>query len=260
MTSVHPARGPIRVLAISGSLRRASINTAALEALVRLAPDGVSVLIYRDLGKLPPFNPDDDIEDCQARAGRIVSGAATPCHRAPDTLTVSPAVKNALDWPVSPPRSRFEKGEGLVALRTSAIAAFRPAWLSSKREYHAGRQSTRKCSVFQNMGGADQQRAGSTAFRALTTICARGFERERRHRPGLFRETNHDPHCRPDHRERRPARRLVAAFRPTLRPCGLKLDASNMPPLSTLPVSARIRPSSGRTAASSLKPGRAPRR
>ena len=55
--------GAIRLLAISGSLRRASTNTAALEALARLAPEGVKLLLYRDLAKLPPFNPDDDIED-----------------------------------------------------------------------------------------------------------------------------------------------------------------------------------------------------
>ena len=63
--------GAIRLLAISGSLRRASTNTAALEALARLAPEGVKVLLYRDLAKVPPFNPDDDIEDeAEARAGR----------------------------------------------------------------------------------------------------------------------------------------------------------------------------------------------
>src|ERR1700677_4038788 len=56
-------RKSMRLLAISGSLRRASINTAALEALARLAPEGVKVLLYRDLEKLWPFNPDDDIEE-----------------------------------------------------------------------------------------------------------------------------------------------------------------------------------------------------
>ena len=55
-------RPPMRVLAISGSLRRVSTNTAALEALARLAPEGVKVLLYRDLAKLPPFNPDEDME------------------------------------------------------------------------------------------------------------------------------------------------------------------------------------------------------
>ena len=52
----------MRLLAISGSLRRASSNTAAVEALARIAPDAVRVIVYRDLAKLPPFNPDDDVD------------------------------------------------------------------------------------------------------------------------------------------------------------------------------------------------------
>ena len=50
MSDVPSPAKPMRVLAISGSLRRASTNTAALEALARLAPEGVKVLVYRDLG------------------------------------------------------------------------------------------------------------------------------------------------------------------------------------------------------------------
>ena len=63
MSDFPPVMKSVRVLAISGSLRRASTNTAALEALARLAPEGVKVLVYGDLATLPPFNPDDDMED-----------------------------------------------------------------------------------------------------------------------------------------------------------------------------------------------------
>ena len=54
---------PLRLLAISGSLRRASTNTAVLEALADLAPDDVEVTIYRGLAELPAFNADDDEYD-----------------------------------------------------------------------------------------------------------------------------------------------------------------------------------------------------
>jgi NAD(P)H-dependent FMN reductase len=50
----------MQLLAISGSLRSASTNTAVLEALSRLAPVGVEIVIYREMGALPHFNPDDD--------------------------------------------------------------------------------------------------------------------------------------------------------------------------------------------------------
>src|SRR5271155_5915280 len=97
----------MRLLAISGSLRRASTNTAALEALARLAPEGVKVLVYRDLAKLPPFNPDDDVED-RPKPGpvetlRILVGASDAIViAAPEYAHGVPgALKNALDWLVA---------------------------------------------------------------------------------------------------------------------------------------------------------------
>jgi chromate reductase, NAD(P)H dehydrogenase (quinone) len=97
----------VRLLAISGSLRRASTNAAALEALARLAPGGVKALVYRDLAKLPPFNPDDDVEDkpkpepvetLRALVGAsdaIVIASPEYAHGVPGAL------KNALDWLVA---------------------------------------------------------------------------------------------------------------------------------------------------------------
>ena len=123
--SVPPAKAPIRVLAISGSLRRASINTAALEALSRLAPHGVSVLVYRDLAKLPPFNPDDDVEDdpkpepvetfrqLVGASDAIVIAAPEYAHGLPGGL------KNALDWLVA---SETFAGKRVVLINTSARA------------------------------------------------------------------------------------------------------------------------------------------
>jgi chromate reductase len=51
---------PIRGLAISGSLRRASSNSALIAAAVRLAGGTVELSIYRGLAEIPPFNPDLD--------------------------------------------------------------------------------------------------------------------------------------------------------------------------------------------------------
>ena len=49
---------PIRVLAISGSLRRASSNSALVAAAMYVAPSVVHVSVFHDLAELPPFNPD----------------------------------------------------------------------------------------------------------------------------------------------------------------------------------------------------------
>jgi len=107
MSDFASSTKPVRILAISGSLRRGSTNTAALEALARLAPEGVRVLLYRDLANLPPFNPDDDLEDkpkpepvetlralVDASDGLVIA-APEYAHGLPGAL------KNALDWLVA---------------------------------------------------------------------------------------------------------------------------------------------------------------
>ena len=107
MTDFPSAAKPIRLLAISGSLRRASTNTAALEALALLAPEGVKVLVYRKLAELPPFNPDDDVEDAPkpepVETLRALIGASDALIvAAPEYAHGPPGVlKNALDWLVA---------------------------------------------------------------------------------------------------------------------------------------------------------------
>ena len=115
----------MRLLAISGSLRRASTNTAALEALARLAPEGVKVLVYGDLAKLPPFNPDDDIEDGRkpgpVETLRALIGASDALIiAAPEYAHGLPGVlKNALDWLVA---SETFAGKPTVLINTSPRA------------------------------------------------------------------------------------------------------------------------------------------
>src|ERR1700728_4445603 len=94
----------VRVLAIAGSLRRASTNRAALEALARLAPEGVNVLVYCDLARLPPFNPDDDFEgkpkpEPVETLRALVDASDALVIAAPEYAHGLPgALKNALDW------------------------------------------------------------------------------------------------------------------------------------------------------------------
>src|SRR3982750_2315067 len=53
----------MRILAVSGSLRAVSKNTAILEAARLLAPRHVEISLYRGLDTLPHFNPDLDTAD-----------------------------------------------------------------------------------------------------------------------------------------------------------------------------------------------------
>ena len=92
----------VRVLAISGSLRQASSNTALVSAAALLAPIGVDVSVYRELAQVPPFNPDLDTDAAPVgvirfRAALEACDAILICS--PEYAHgVSGVLKNALDW------------------------------------------------------------------------------------------------------------------------------------------------------------------
>jgi len=94
----------IRILALSGSLRAASLNTALLCAAISLAPEDVEIILYTGLGKLPLFNPDLD-----GRESAFVLDFRTQLQAADGVFIASPeyahgvtgVMKNALDWMVS---------------------------------------------------------------------------------------------------------------------------------------------------------------
>jgi chromate reductase, NAD(P)H dehydrogenase (quinone) len=95
----------VRILAISGSLRAASSNTAVLQAAAFLAPAGVEIVHYTALGDLPHFNPDLDTDD----PPEVVRALRREIGRCDGLLICSPeyahgvagSMKNALDWLVS---------------------------------------------------------------------------------------------------------------------------------------------------------------
>ena len=94
----------MRILAISGSLRAASINTALLRAAARLAPQEMEVALFRSVGELPLFNP-----DLEPRVPPSVVALRNKVAAADALLIASPeyahgvtgTMKNTLDWLVS---------------------------------------------------------------------------------------------------------------------------------------------------------------
>jgi NAD(P)H-dependent FMN reductase len=91
----------MRILAISGSLRDASSNTALLRAAVALAPNDIDVVLYDGIGALPHFNPDqDDAPIAEVAAFRAaISGSDGVLISTPEYAHGIPGVlKNALDW------------------------------------------------------------------------------------------------------------------------------------------------------------------
>lgn len=97
--------GPgVSILALSGSLRAASINSALLRAAARLTPPSCRVTVFESLGTLPLFNPDRDasppppvlaLRQAVGRAHALIIASPEYAHG------VSGVLKNALDWLVS---------------------------------------------------------------------------------------------------------------------------------------------------------------
>jgi chromate reductase len=97
----------LSILAISGSLREKSLNTALLRAAQKHAPDGVSVTLYPGLAEVPSYNGDlDNDQDLPAAVADLRSAItaadglliATPEYN----YSVPGVLKNAIDWASRP--------------------------------------------------------------------------------------------------------------------------------------------------------------
>jgi chromate reductase, NAD(P)H dehydrogenase (quinone) len=95
----------MKILAISGSLRAASSNTAVLRAAARLAPTGVEIVLFEGLVGLPFFNPDldgDTVPDTVAAFRRLVGAADGILISSPEYARgIAGVLKNGLDWLVA---------------------------------------------------------------------------------------------------------------------------------------------------------------
>jgi chromate reductase len=95
------------LLAISGSLRASSTNTALLHALARVAEPPVQVTVWSGLAELPAFSPDQEGEatpDPILRLAERIDKADGLIVACPEYVHSLPgAFKNAIDWMVSRP-------------------------------------------------------------------------------------------------------------------------------------------------------------
>ncbi len=108
----------MNIVAISGSLRKDSFNTALLRALQPLAPEGMKIEIV-EIGNLPLFNQDDEatfpasaqaLKDKIAVADGII--IATPEYN----RSIPGGLNNAIDWLSRPyGKNSFEKKTVLTA-------------------------------------------------------------------------------------------------------------------------------------------------
>ena len=92
-------------LAISGSARSGSINTALLRAISEVAPAGISVTVFDRIGELPVFSPDLEGERTPAPVAafkQAISACDGLILASPEYVRTLPGgLKNAIDWLVS---------------------------------------------------------------------------------------------------------------------------------------------------------------
>lgn len=114
----------INLLAISGSLRCKSSNTALLRAAIKLAPKDCEITLYNNLGELPFFNP--DIENLNHS---VITEFRKQLFDADGIIIASPeyahgitgVLKNGLDWIVG---SGELTDKPVVLLNTSGRATY----------------------------------------------------------------------------------------------------------------------------------------
>jgi chromate reductase, NAD(P)H dehydrogenase (quinone) len=98
------AHASAKLLAISGSLRRHSINSAVLRtAAVAAALDGIRVEIADSVRDLPPFDPDLESKppELALRFRKVCEDAAGVLLAVPEyTFGIPGSFKNAMDWTV----------------------------------------------------------------------------------------------------------------------------------------------------------------
>jgi chromate reductase len=99
---------PIRLLGIAGSLRSASFNRALLRAAVEVAPSGVEITTFDELGALPFYDGDVEAAGEPVPVRRLraaIDGADALLIATPEYNDGTSAVlKNAIDWASRPPQ------------------------------------------------------------------------------------------------------------------------------------------------------------
>jgi chromate reductase len=121
----------VRVLGISGSIRRDSYNRKLLRAAAELLPPGVELEVWDELKAVPPFDEDDELgpapaaieslREAVARVDAIV--VATPEYNA----SIPGQLKNAVDWLSRPVATTPLRGKPTLVVGAST-GAFGAVW------------------------------------------------------------------------------------------------------------------------------------
>jgi chromate reductase, NAD(P)H dehydrogenase (quinone) len=122
----------MRVLGISGSLRRGSLNTALLRAAAERLPAGVELVEFERLGDVPPYDEDLDpstssgelagvpVPDAVRELREAILAADAVLIATPEyNHSIPGQLKNALDWASRPAGQSALNGKPAAAIGAS---------------------------------------------------------------------------------------------------------------------------------------------
>jgi chromate reductase len=124
----------LKLLGISGSLRRGSYNSLLLENAQELLPDDVELELFDGLKDVPPFDEDDEADPapaverlCDAIAGADAVLFATPEYNA----SIPGQLKNAVDWASRPVATAALRNKP-VAVVGASTGMFGAVWAQAE--------------------------------------------------------------------------------------------------------------------------------
>ena len=125
----------MRVLAISGSLRRGSLNTALLRAAAERLPAGAELVPFERLDEIPPFSEDAEQEPAPAAVGALreaIRAADAVLIATPEyNHSIPGQLKNALDW-VSRPAGKSALNGKPAAVIGASTGMFGAVWAQAE--------------------------------------------------------------------------------------------------------------------------------
>jgi chromate reductase len=125
----------MRILGISGSLRRGSHNSELLRAAVDLLPPGVELDRFGGLKAIPPYDVDDDVEPAPPPVSALreaVASADAVLFATPEyNASIPGQLKNALDWASRPFPDNSLRGKP-VAVIGASTGMFGGVWAQAE--------------------------------------------------------------------------------------------------------------------------------
>src|SRR6266540_3565650 len=121
----------MKILGISGSLRRDSWNRKLLLTAGELLPSGVELELYEGLKEVPPYDEDDDVQPAPAAVAQLrqaIAGADAVLIATPEYNSSIPGqLKNAVDWASRPIATNVLRNKP-VAVIGASTGAFGAVW------------------------------------------------------------------------------------------------------------------------------------